>query len=275
MPDISVRTSGSWKRVTGLFVRVSGSWKRVTGAWVRTGGVWKRVYPAGGQQEWLTPGTYSFSVPAGVTSIHAAVVGGSGNTLSAIRRSSTVLLSNTSTVGASFGGGDGGGGFGGAGYPAGGGGGAGGYSGNGGTGHSGNEGVYGDGDTGYGGAGGGGCSGSSSGGRQHGGGVYLHGEGASGAGGRRSLWALPGHGSDLGEGQPRGAGRYGFNSSYPSEVGGNLRYTKTAITVTPGETLTIVVAPAISSAGVDVTTGGGVRIIWGAGRSYPNNAKDV
>ncbi|WP_313080425.1 hypothetical protein [Pulveribacter sp.] len=272
MPGISVRTSGSWKRVTALFVRVSGSWKRVTGAWVRTGGVWKRVYPAGGQQEWLTPGTYSFPVPAGVTSIHAAVVGGSGNALSAIRRSGTELLSNTSTAGASFGGGDGGLG---AGWPTGGGCGAGGYSGNGGIGHNGSGAIYADGSAGAGGAGGGGCSASSSGGRQHGGGVYLHGEGASGAGGRRSPFTLPGHGSDLGEGAPRGAGRYGFNSSYPSEVGGSLRYTKTAIAVTPGETLTIVVAPIASSAGGEATTGGGVRIIWGEGRSYPNNAKDV
>lgn len=271
MPDISVRTSGSWKRVTGLFVRVSGSWKRVTGAWVRVGGAWKRVYPAGGQQEWLTPGTYSFVVPAGVSSIHAAVVGGSGNTLSAIRRSSTVLIANTSTVGSAFGGGDGGQN---GGYVSGGGNGAGGYSGTGGRGDWGVEG-YADGEPGTGGAGGGGRSASSTGGRQHGGGVYLHGEGASGAGGRGSPWTLPGHGSDLGEGQPRGAGRYGFNSSYPSEVGGNLRYTKTAIAVTPGETLTVVVAAIAASSGGDATTGGGVRIIWGEGRSYPSNAKDV
>lgn len=271
MPDISIRVSGAWKRVTSLFVRVSGSWKRVTGAWVRVGGVWKRVYPAGGQQEWLTPGTYSFVVPAGVSSIHAALVGGSGNKLSAIRRGSTVLLSNNSPIGAVFGGGDGGWA---GGYASGGGNGAGGYSGVGGNGNIGVE-IYGDGEPGAGGGGGGGRSASSSSGRQHGGGVYLHGEGASGAGGRGSPWTLPGHGSDLGEGQPRGAGRYGFNTSSPSEVGGNLRYTKTAITVTPGETLTIVVAPAISSSSSDVTTGGGVRIIWGEGRSYPNNAKDV
>lgn len=271
MPDLYVKVSTTWKRITGVFTRVGGSWKRVLRVYVRQGGVWKLVYSFAGQAEYLTPGTFSFVVPAGVTQIHAAVVNGSGNTLSAIRRGGVTLIDGNSTVGASFGGGDGGSA---GGKASGGGNGAGGYSGDGGNGHIGVDG-YGDGEPGAGGGGGGGRSASSSSGRQHGGGVYLHGEGASGAGGRGSPWTLPGHGSDLGEGAPRGAGRYGVNASSPSEAGGNLRYTKTAITVTPGETLTIVVAPAISSSSSDVTTGGGVRIIWGEGRSYPNNAKDV
>lgn len=271
MPDIYTRVSGSWKRVAGVFTRVNGSWKRITHAWVRVSGSWKLVYSFAGQVEYLTPGNYSFIVPAGVTSIHACVVGGSGNTASNVRRGSTVLISNSSTVGAAFGGGDGGLG------PdsvVAGGGGAGGYTGDGGSGHSGQDGVYGNGAAGAGGGGGGGRSASTLSSRQHGGGVYLHGAGASGAGGTPSV--QPGDGSNLGEGAPRGAGRRGLGGSGTSnhaQYGGALRYTKTAITVTPGETLSITVAP-IPASGV-ATNGGGVRIIWGPGRSYPNNAKDA
>ena len=40
-----------------------------------------------------------------------------------------------------------------------------------------------------------------------------------------------------------------------------------------GEALTVVVSA--QRTGGDATTSGGARIIWGAGRSYPSNAKDV
>jgi hypothetical protein len=282
VPDISVRVSSTWKKITGLFVRASGTWKAVTGVWVRTGGVWKRVYPgvaAPGQEEWSTGGTYSFVVPYGITSIHAALVGGSGNTLSAIRRGASTLLSNSSSISSSVGGGSGG--LPPAGTPAqGGGGGAAGYDGVAPTYSGGNGGYYldgiyyGGGNGGYGGAGGG-AAGANTTTRQHGGGVYLHGVGSNGLGGTVSPNVKPGHGSNLGEGVPRGAGRRWDSSSNVAQAGGDLRYTKTAIAVTPGETLTIVVAALASSSGSEVTTGGGVRIIWGEGRSYPSNAKDV
>lgn len=264
------RVSNAWKSITGIYVRVSGSWKSVTNAWVRDSGSWKLVYSLNGQLEQLTPGQSTWTVPAGVTSIHACVVAGSGGALSEIRRGATSLLSSSSTVGTNFGGGDGGWG---PDSSMAGGGGAGGYSGHGGAGHSGQDGVYGNGAAGAGGGGGGGRSASTLSSRQHGGGVYLHGAGSNGAGGTAA--AAPGAGSNLGEGSPRGAGRKGLTGGTVdnAQSGGNLRYTKTAITVTPGETLTLVVG-AVPTSG-DATCGGGVRIIWGPGRSYPNNAKDA
>lgn len=221
----------------------------------------------GGQVEFSASGTFSWIVPAGVTSIHAAVVGGSNNTETSIKQGATTLLSSSQAVAAGVrGGGDGGG------KPGGnntGGSGAGGYSGDGGVGGYHSDGPYNNGDPGSGGGGGGGRSASTEASRQHGGGVYLHGAGPSGAGGTTS--APAGHGSDLGEGVPRGAGRKYLSST--EHAGGNLRYTIAPIAVTPGESLTITV-PAAPTGG-DATTGGGVRIIWGAGRSYPDNAKDV
>lgn len=272
MPDIYARVSGAWKRCAGLFVRVGGNWKRITNAWVRQGGVWKLVYQylSRGQQEWSTEGTYSFVVPSGCYAIQACVVGGADNTLSAIRRGAVTLIDCNSTIGSAFGGGNGGAAT--AGSSDAGGGGAGGYSGDGGAGHPGTGGAYGNGSAGSGGAGGGGCSHSSQSTRQDGAGVYLHGVGAAGAGGV-VLGAPPGHGSDLGEGLPRGAGREAVGAT-PALSGGNLRYTKTNIAVTPGETLTIVVGSRPLTNGT-FEMFGGVRTIWGEGRSYPSNAKDV
>lgn len=271
MPDLHAKVSTTWKRIAGVFVRVGGAWKRVQNIYVRAGGSWKLVHSFAGQMEWSTAGTYSVIVPAGVTSIHAAVVGGAGNTLSDIRRGATTLIACTSAVNTAFGGGAGGT------APTAansGGGGAGGYSGDGGAGAPGSEGVYSDGYDATGGGGGGGASGATTSARHHGAGVYLHGAGANGAGGKRSGNVSPTAGSNLAEGVPRGAGRHYVNSSNVSLPGGDLRYTKTAITVTPGETLTVRVGAKPATSGTDEMQGG-VRIIWGPGRSYPNNAKDV
>ena len=64
-----------------------------------------------------------------------------------------------------------------------------------------------------------------------------------------------------------GAGRPGTTIS-SGETGGNLRYTIAPLSVTPGETLTVYVTGGSGYSG-------GIRIMWGGGRSYPNNAKDV
>ena len=267
MPDLFAKVSSSWKRIGGVFTRVSGAWKRVFRVYVRQGGVWKLVHeysPAVGQVEYLNPGTFSFVVPAGCYSIQACVVGGSGPSFdgrSGISRGASTLIQSDLALSGAIGGGDGGDVETASAYSSGGG--AGGYSGSGGRGAV----------SGTGGAGSGGGGGGGGGSEQTGGGVYLHGAGASGAGGNSTTSTLPGAGSNLGEGSPRGAGwggTAGATGSF-SQRGGNLRYTITSILTTPGETLTVLVGPAPG----DATTGGGVRIIWGEGRSYPSNAKDV
>lgn len=203
--------------------------------------------PPPGQVQYVTPGTYSWVVPAGVTAISAVAVNASQNYGSGIKRDSTVLLSGDTALGSGVGGGNGGYyGIGSAGA------GAGGYSGNGG-----NSG-FGGGNNGSGGGGGGVNTLASA----RGGGVGLKGEGASGLGGN------PGeHGSIPPGDVARGAGRAGGSQN---SYAGNLRW-KNDIAVTPGETLTVIIATGYSVAECD----GGVRIIWGGGRSYPSNAGDV
>jgi len=248
---------------------------------------------APGQQVFTSSGT--FTVPAGVTSICAVAVGrgqngaagngmgtpgrgGEGGTLSytnalsvtpgesltvtiatstssstgetTLKRSSTVLLaaraggqtSGQANVGTSFAGGT-------APAPAGGygsgGGGAGGYSGAGGAGGSGGGGSAGSG--GSGGGGGGGNSTEYSGG---GGGVGLLGAGSNGAAGSASGGG-GGGGSGGGAGTSGGAGGAGGN--YGGGGGGG---------------------DIINEGGSG--GGGAVRILWGAGRSYPStNTGDV
>jgi hypothetical protein len=201
-----------------------------------------------GQQVWFnnstTAATYSFVVPDGVTSVWALVVGPGGPSASQsgtnIKRNATTLLSASTALSGDVGGGNGGASR--AYWP----GGAGGYSGNGGS----------DASDGAGGGGGGGYS-------AVGGGVGLLGQGPNGVG------------SNTGNGG-NGSVQFG-NQAYGAGVGsdtwngGNLRYRE--LTVAPGEALTIAIAARIFYA--DSRSAGAVRIMWGGGRSYPNNANDI
>lgn len=218
-----------------------------------------------GQAEWRTSGSFDWIVPEGVTEIHAVVVAASGNQLSGLRRGGAYIFTSNTALGATVGGGNGGPGGSGAGSfdIGGGGGGAGGYLGNGGAGESmasnGPAPAY----AGQGGGGGGGASSRRSPGA--GGGVGLKGVGASGAAG--AMNTSGGVGSVPPDTAGVGAGRPG-TSIAPGGEGGNLRYTIAPLSVTPGETLIAHVAggPGYS---------GGIRIMWGGGRSYPSNAGDL
>lgn len=214
------------------------------------------VAPPPGQQVWIndtaSAATYSFVVPAGVTSVWALVVGPGGpatkQTDTNVKRGATTLLSASTALGGGVGGGNGGYSE----YYAAGG--AGGYSGNGGQNYYESEGN---------GSGGGGGMGYDT--YAIGGGVGLLGEGPSGAYGE----------PDGGDGSVQfGNPAYGAGFSLYVEFanGGNLRYRQ--IGVTPGETLTIAIA-AMGYEGLPAKTAGAVRIMWGGGRSYPNNAADM
>lgn len=62
-----------------------------------------------------------------------------------------------------------------------------------------------------------------------------------------------------------------MSNTYGSASGGSLRY-KNNIPVTPGETLRVSMSGG-SMGGYKITGSfGGVRIMWGGGRSYPSNA---
>jgi hypothetical protein len=226
-----------------------------------------------GQSQYTSSGTYTWTCPAGVTSVSAVCVGGGASSGSATGggggalryvTSYSVTPGNNYTVvvggasgsssvfGMTAGGGSGqsggsgsggtGGGSGGSGgstggYGKGGGGGAGGYTGNGGSGGYGANGSVdgGPGAAGSGGAGGGG-SGAYGGNGGGGGGVGILGAGSSGS--SIGCCGQPGRG---GSGGNNGSGNNG--GSYG---GGGASYGS--------------------------GSGGAVRIIWGPNRSYPNNA---
>lgn len=221
----------------------------------------------------------SWVVPAGVYSISAVLVNPAhGSTV--LKRGTTTLLDGFSVIGGNVGGGNGGnpGTHSGRG-PAGeaGAGGAGGYSGNGGMGGSASTGAMpgsytaNAGLVGSGGGGGGGCSGASSGWStqgDNGGGVGLLGIGANGAGGAV--------GYSGGAGSPLGGNLFGGGvvNSYGSSSGGNLRWANN-VAVTPGETLTVQMVGGSMGGYTIFNSRGGVRILWGGGRSYPSNALDM
>ena len=225
-----------------------------------------QAYAAGQNTTW--------TVPENVTSISLAAqqLHGSSAAVSVVAASITVLRAeNGNRIGT--GGGDGG--------IAGsvdntdaGGGGGGGYTGNGG-----NGGMYatqpdgswtlGAGGNGAGSAAGGGASGSrksqgsfGGGGTTYsytptgsGGGVGIEGSGPSGAGGSTGTYPA---GSAGGFGPVHGF----MGAGAPGQRGGALAWLG-SLSVTPGQVLTVNAA------------GGRVRIVWGPGRSYPNNAGNI
>lgn len=217
--------------------------------------------------------TTNWVVPARVTEIWVVCVGKntSDTVYSDVRRGTSVLIGTQQGVGGNIDGG-----FGGTGNTsARTAGGAAGYSGNGGNGNGvGSAGSSGSG--GGGGGSGGGNNGSTSSNAGSAGGVGLLGVGANGAGGSAAGF---GPGGDGGHGSiPPGVDAYGAGQSRQASSnsldGSHLRYTKTAIAVTPGENLTIRVKGRGNTAAANICAGA-IRIMWGGGRSYPNNAGDL
>lgn len=274
-----------------------------------------------GEAVFTTPGTYNWTVPAGVTSVSAVAVGGGASGGSAggdggclrwgtfnvtpgqsitITVGSGGLGSNgnglpggSTSVGSlmtAYGGifspkntvsgvGGQGGGIGGQGGSGGGsgtgdgivgagggGGGAGGYAGNGGYGgvggsSAGNNGLAGGPGSG-GGAGGGGGHGGSLGTNGYafgGGGIGIYGQGSNGTGGLGTTGSVPGTPGTGGSGGTSGQAGNGTVPSSGGQYGGGGGGTGYYVNTTP---------ELISGAGGH----GAVRIIWGVGRSYPNNA---
>lgn len=305
-----VKDSTTWKEPQ-VQVNDGGVWKQPSIVYVKDGSVWKAVYAGPGETDYNSPGTYTWTCPGGVYSVCVVLVGATGGipqdltnatggtgggglawknnipvtpgtdytiqvgargsqngTLNAtdsvafgvVAGSSNGTTGTSGTSGGGFSGADGGGngGSGGNAGPnnidnkgtGGGGGGAGGYSGSGGSGGNGGSSSSGDGSSGSGGAGGGGAGGgadddNSAGGV--GGGVGVYGEGSSGA---VALYdptdgsADSGHdGSVLfGVDPHQGRGSEGEHAEDPFGESGD---------------------------------DGRVRIIWGDGRSFPNDAAPV
>ena len=275
-----------------------------------------QVSAPAGQAEFITPGTFSWTAPAGVTSVSVVCVGAGGG---GCRQSSTAAsvtsggntyfistdtvagfgglrggaMSGTSgTLRAGYGAGGGyvgdGGGFGGNSYTGSGsnfygGGGAGGYSGNGGDGGLGTGAatVTIAGGNGQGGGAGGGAWG-------QGGGVGIYGQGTSGNGspiaGSLNGTGFARGGSFGGNGvqYPNGSSAQGYRGgayggggggTYNINGGGGGLGWKNNISVTPGQSYTVVVGLGGATDGHNFSGNGGngaARIIWGVGRAYPS-----
>ena len=224
-----------------------------------------------GQQAYTTAGTYTFTVPAAVTSVCVVCVGAGGGGTSSGSGASTVSNGGNSTFGSALCG-------------AGGGGGA--ISSNGaggtvinGTGTNGAAGLYNPDSNFYGGGGGGagtlagtaatnGVGNTWNGGGGYGASITSTGSNAGGVGsGSSDQGAAPSLGGTYGGGG--GGGRDG-----PGGGGGAIAYVNN-ISVTPGQTFTVVVGATGTPQGSVSRSGGyggpgAVRIIWGSGRSFPS-----
>jgi hypothetical protein len=228
-----------------------------------------------------TPGTYSWTAPAGVTQVYVLCVGGGGSGgpsggtgVSGTNSSFDIFFAGggvRGAIGASGAGGTGtalsatvfggNGGAGGSSFYSGGGGGAGGYAGNGGNGRP----FPSNGNPGSGGGGGGANGGLSA--SAGGGGVGLSGQGTSGAGGTLALDSYGFGGSDGQNGDSNGnGGLYGGGGGGRGVVfsggggggGGGLRWT--FLTVVPGTTYPVVVGAGGVVAGAGAGGDGAVRI---------------
>ena len=240
---------------------------------------------------YTTPGTYSWTAPAGVTSLYVLCVGGGGsggpqlvNGTAGGNSSFNTFFAGGGSAGSGLtgAGGTGGtgttlsatvfGGNGGAGFPknnlifGGGGGGAGGYSGDGGSGGGYN--VNTDSLPGTGGGGGGGKSTLSSG--QGGGGVGLNGQGANGTGSTGGPSGLPGGGGSGGaNGSGSTGGLYGGGgggagisaSAGGGGGGGGLRWS-VSIPVIPGNSYAVNVGAGGVAAGAGSGANGAVKIAY-------------
>jgi len=220
----------------------------------------------------LLTGTTSWTVPAGVTGISVVAVQG-GSTPIATAGAVTVTVNSVIVCraqnGARVGDGGGEGGLPGPGYYdgefylPGSGGGAAGYSGNGGRG-----GGYDTSATNGNGGGGGGGNAAPFGAiyGYDGGGVGLLGQGSNGA-----VTGTDGNPGSNGTGKTYGGGLRIAPYDYPwldGGRGGALAY-KNNIAVTPGQTITLSI-PATLTAKGGAAGAAAVRIIWGAGRSFPS-----
>jgi hypothetical protein len=206
------------------------------------------------------PGSYQPGTAGGQSFfINAATVSGNGGGAGQISNTFQTAIGGGFTAPGGGGGNGGNGGIDTSGNAAGpGGGGAGGYTGTGGTG--GNQNSNGSAGNGGGGGGGGGGQGGSSFGGHGGGGTGLLGAGASGAGGVGNQPTGAGGGGSGG-----GNGISAPNASYTGGGAGGI-YGGGGGGTNDGET------------GGQSSGGGGngaVRIMWGPGRSYPNNAGNV
>ena len=79
MANVYVHTSGTFTAAKEIFVKDAGTWQTVKEVWIKDGGVWVQAFPEStGTQSYTSAGTYYWTVPNGIYSISATIVGGGG-----------------------------------------------------------------------------------------------------------------------------------------------------------------------------------------------------
>lgn len=78
MGDVYVKDSGSWSAAKEVFVKDGGVWNSAKAIYVKDAGSWVQIFPSSGSQTYTTAGTYSFTVPNGIYTLTASIVGGGG-----------------------------------------------------------------------------------------------------------------------------------------------------------------------------------------------------
>lgn len=75
---LKVKHSGVWKDVQQVFIKDSGSWKNCLDVQINDGGTWKSALYEPGSQNYTSAGTFSLTVPAGVSTMTVSVYAGGG-----------------------------------------------------------------------------------------------------------------------------------------------------------------------------------------------------
>jgi hypothetical protein len=74
-----VKDSGVWKQVGIVYQKIAGVWTTLYIGKIKNSGTYKQFFPeVSGFDQWRTPGTYSFQVPAGIYNVKAVMVIGAG-----------------------------------------------------------------------------------------------------------------------------------------------------------------------------------------------------
>lgn len=80
MPKIFVKKNSVWNEVRQMYIKSGGTWRSPVVGLVTQGGVGKQFYPdAAPTVTYTTPGSYTYTVPNGVTQIALTMIGGGGS----------------------------------------------------------------------------------------------------------------------------------------------------------------------------------------------------
>ena len=75
---LHLNDNGTWKQAQEVYVNDGGTWKTCLDVLINDGGTWKSALYESGSQSFTTAGSTTFTVPAGVYTLTATVIGAGG-----------------------------------------------------------------------------------------------------------------------------------------------------------------------------------------------------